>query len=79
MARNAMQVLGPNLDDPSAFIVCWTPDASDGSKTSPKTGGTGQALRIAHEYKIPVYNLADDRYKKFGSYMLKHPYVFHLN
>lgn len=51
-ARNCYQVLGPKLDSPSLFVVCWTPGAMD-------VGGTGQALRIARRHGIDVYNLAD--------------------
>lgn len=50
MARNSYQVLGENLDDPAAFILCWTPNGA-------VTGGTGQALRIAQAYNIHVINL----------------------
>jgi hypothetical protein len=50
MARNAMQVLGPNLDVPAKFVVCWTPRGE-------VVGGTGQALRIAADHGIPVRNL----------------------
>lgn len=49
-ARNVFQVLGPDLESPSAFIVCWT-------KNGKAAGGTGQALRIAEGYGVPVYNL----------------------
>ena len=56
MARNAMQVLGPDLQSPSRFVVAWTPNALiDGREA----GGTGQALRIARHYGIPIRNLAD--------------------
>lgn len=51
-ARNCHQVLGPLLNDPSAFIICWTEDGK-------ASGGTGQALRIAADYKIKVFNLFD--------------------
>lgn len=59
MARNAYQVLGPSLDDPVAFVVCWTPDGceNEAQRTS-KTGGTGQAIAIASRHGIPVFNLA---------------------
>lgn len=50
LARNGMQVLGRNLDDPSGFIVCWTKDGK-------ASGGTGQAIRIANAKRIPVFNL----------------------
>lgn len=49
-ARNGFIVLGRDLKTPVEFIVCWTP----GGKV---TGGTGQALRIAEAYAIPVFNL----------------------
>jgi hypothetical protein len=56
-ARNTHQILGPTLDQPAAFAVCWTPDGSlDGH--GPSTGGTGQALRLCAAYRVPVFNLA---------------------
>ena len=51
-ARNGFQVLGINLDSPSNFVVCWTKDGK-------ASGGTGQAIRIATHYGIPVFNLHD--------------------
>lgn len=52
MERNSYQVLGQDLKTPSTFIICWTP----GGKV---VGGTGQALRIAEAYDIPVLNFGD--------------------
>lgn len=52
MARNGQQVLGAHLDDPAAFVLCWTPRARAG-------GGTGQAIRIARAYGVPTFDLAD--------------------
>lgn len=49
-ARNGYQVLGPTLNEPVEFVVCWTRGGSG-------AGGTGQALRIAKAYSIPVYDL----------------------
>lgn len=49
-ARNSAIVLGENLDTPVDFIVCWTKDGK-------ASGGTGQALRIAEDLEIPIYNL----------------------
>jgi hypothetical protein len=63
MARNTHQVLGATCDDPSAFVLCWTPDGSVG-KTYSRTGGTGQALRIAHAHNIPVFNLQRDDHRR---------------
>ncbi len=44
----------PALDSPSEFVLCWTADGE-------ASGGTGQALRIAATYGVPVYNLQRDR------------------
>lgn len=58
LIRNTFQIFGVGIDSERVdFVLCYTPDGSDGSSTSDNTGGTGQALRIAHDYKIPVYNL----------------------
>lgn len=48
-ARNTHQVLGWKLNEPSDFIICWTKNGSG-------SGGTGQALRIAKAYNIPVFD-----------------------
>ena len=56
IARNGHQVLGPDLDDPVGFVVCWTPDGSLDGRGG-RSGGTGQALRIAADYEIEVKNL----------------------
>jgi hypothetical protein len=47
MMRNVCQVLGIDLNTPVDFIICWTKDGK-------ASGGTGQALRIAKEYDIPI-------------------------
>lgn len=52
MARNVMQIFGKHLDNPVDFVVCYTHDGKD-------SGGTGQAIRIAWDYNIPVFNLHD--------------------
>jgi hypothetical protein len=48
-ARNSHQILGKDLNTPSAFVVCWT-------KNGKGSGGTGQAIRIAKYYNIPVFD-----------------------
>ncbi len=50
--RNVMQILGHDCESPTKFVVCWTRDGKS-------SGGTGQALRIADDKKIPIYNLHD--------------------
>lgn len=48
-ARNSHQVLGWDLKSPSDFIVCYTPKGK-------RSGGTGQALRMAEDYSIPIFD-----------------------
>ena len=49
-SRNVCQILGKNLKTPSKFVICYTPNGSG-------SGGTGQALRMARAYGIPVFDL----------------------
>ncbi|MFM7333244.1 MAG: hypothetical protein ACKO1H_02345 [Tabrizicola sp.] len=48
--RNVFQVLGPKLDSPAEFVLCWTAYGE-------ASGGTGQALRIAASHGVPIFNL----------------------
>lgn len=50
MARNSAQVLGLDLKSPVQAVVCWT----DGGGF---IGGTGQALHIATDNNIPIFNM----------------------
>lgn len=50
MSRNCYQILGMDLKTPVEFVVCWTPNGR-------AEGGTGQALRIANDLDIPIFNL----------------------
>lgn len=52
-ARNVCQILGEDLKSPVDFVICWTKDGK-------ASGGTGQALRIAQEFGIPIYNLKNE-------------------
>ena len=47
MGRNSYQVLGQDLKTPIHFLLCWT-------KGGKGNGGTGQAIRIAKYYNIPI-------------------------
>lgn len=53
MTRNTYQVLGQDLQTPSSCVLCFTPDGKGG-------GGTGQALRIAKAYRIPIYDFGKE-------------------
>lgn len=50
MTRNVMQVLGHQLNEPAAFVLCWTPNGSG-------SGGTGMAIRVADHFNVPVFDL----------------------
>ena len=48
--RNSHILLGPNLDDPVRFVLCWT-------YAGYARGGTGQTIRLANAHNIPVFNM----------------------
>ncbi len=60
MARNVMQVLGRDCLSPASFVICWAPDSvlDEAGRVVDVAGGTGQAVRIAATYRVPVFNLA---------------------
>lgn len=60
MGRNANQIFGKFLNEQVKFVLCYTSDAAYSSEmTSNKTGGTGQAIRIADDNNINVFNIAN--------------------
>ncbi len=62
--RNAMIILGKELNDPVDFVVCWTENGKD-------KGGTGLGIRLAEDKKIKIYNLFfEDMRKKFEKWLL---------
>jgi hypothetical protein len=56
-ARNVFQVMGYNLREPSAMVVCWTKDGAIDAATAHKAGGTRTAIVLAAKQGIPVCNL----------------------
>jgi len=56
MIRNTAQIFGTDCSgrEASGIVICWTPNGK-------ACGGTGQAIRIANHYKIPVINLQQVR------------------
>lgn len=64
MGRNTFQILGTTAEQrarvpASSFVICWTQDGAElPLETSASTGGTGQAIKIAAHYEVPVFNLA---------------------
>lgn len=63
MSRNSNQVLGIDFDDPVEFVLCWTEGGL-------KKGGTAQAIRIAEDYKIPVFNFGGNGFVEFSEYIM---------
>jgi hypothetical protein len=55
--RNSLIILGKYLNDPVDFIILWTPNGLE-------VGGSGQAMRIATHFKIPMFNLANEEHKQ---------------
>ena len=51
MIRNGYQLFGNTYETQTELVVCWTPNGSG-------QGGTGQAIRIANHFNIPVFDLA---------------------
>jgi hypothetical protein len=51
ITRNSYQVMGPDLQSPCLFVLCWTPSGLG-------QGGTGQSIRIAKAHDIPVFDMA---------------------
>ena len=50
LARDYCQLFGKNNQDKvSSFVVCYTKDGQ-------ASGGTGQAIRLAQDARIPVFN-----------------------
>jgi len=58
MARNMMQVLGENGNEPSDFVICFTPVLYYHNSDC---GGTGYAVRCALDHGIPVFNMKDPK------------------
>lgn len=56
MSRNVYQVMGPDLENLSKAVVCYTHKGE-------VVGGTGQALRLAELHGVPVINLGDARWR----------------
>ena len=55
-ARNVLQILGQEINDPVAVVLCWTPGAAI-------VGGTATAIKLAADLEIPVINFARPSYK----------------
>lgn len=48
-SRNSHQIMGWDLKTPTDVVICWTPGGRGG-------GGTGQAIRIAKDIGVPIFD-----------------------
>lgn len=64
MTRNVQQIFGDHLINETKLIICWTPEGKI-------TGGTGQALRIAKDHKIPILNFGSQDLPEIEKELLK--------
>lgn len=57
MIRNSYQIFGETFNRKaiSKFVICYTK-----SLNKDELGGTGQAIRLAEKFNIPVFNLGND-------------------
>lgn len=71
--RNSFQVLGPELNNPSQYCICWTPDGCEQHiHRTILTGGTGTAISIAEAYGVPVINLKNNpQYEKWHGWIFE--------
>lgn len=60
--RNCYQVLGLMLDEPSDFVLCYTPNGAG-------SGGTGQAIRIATALHIPIFDFGKGIQKTHDNFL----------
>ena len=61
MARNAAIIFGEGIRKETKvdFLICWAKGSkfADNGRICDCDGGTGQAVRMAYAYEIPVFNL----------------------
>jgi hypothetical protein len=75
-SRNCHQVLGPDLDTPVDFVLCWTPDGAENEcQLTSKSGGTGTAILLASKFNIPVINMKNLNWRdKFQEVLSLNPF-----
>jgi len=59
-ARNTYQILGPLLNNPSSFLICWAKLDKHGNIK----GGTATAWNLAKKYNVPCFNLYNEDEKQ---------------
>lgn len=59
-ARNTFQILGPSLNNPSIFLICWAKIDKHGNIK----GGTATAWNLAKAHGVPCFNLYNEEDKQ---------------
>lgn len=67
-SRNVIQILGLNLNKPVSFVICWT-------ALGQLKGGTAQAIRVAMDKDIPVFNLGSSSSKSIFQEMKAQKFI----
>lgn len=58
LAKNVRLVFGQNLRSPALFVVVWTKDGVTNPKDASRdTGNMRHVITVAHENRIPLFNL----------------------
>lgn len=68
-------ILGANVRDPVAFLICWSPDGAEQVKDcTVRTGIVNQAIKIAASQGIPVFNLKNpNATERLNAFLTQHP------
>ena len=58
MGKNVRLLLGNKAMSLAQFMICYTDDGAETTKeVTPRAGMCGHAIKVAHFYNIPVFNL----------------------
>jgi hypothetical protein len=71
-ARNCFVLLGRELNSPVDAVICWTPGGH-------AAGGTGQSIRMARHFGIPVFNLHNAKTMAMGLHELSPYFQCYVN
>jgi hypothetical protein len=71
LAKNVRMIMGKDLKSPALFMILWSEDGAETilEKTA-RTGDMGHAIAVAHELRIPVFNVQkSDALERLNRYL----------
>ena len=70
-AARAWHAKRANAMEESQFLVIWTPNGEESAEdTTLRTGGLGQAIRLASQRGMPIFNLSnEDALTRIGEFV----------